>query len=129
MQVTSCLVSSEVKAMKPSSVNIAILDDYQSAALSVADWSVVKSRTNITTFEDHLTDEAALAERLAPFDAICVMRERTPITATLLKLLPRLKLIVSTGPVNAAIDTQAAERQGIAIAHTGYFSAPTIELT
>jgi phosphoglycerate dehydrogenase-like enzyme len=129
MQVTSCQVNSKVNAMNPSSVNIAILDDYQAAALLVADWSVVKIRANVTTFQDHLADEAALAERLAPFDAICVMRERTPMTATLLKLLPRLKLIASTGPVNAAIDTQVAEGQGIAIAHTGYSSAPTIELT
>jgi phosphoglycerate dehydrogenase-like enzyme len=115
--------------MNPSSVRIAILDDYQGAALRVADWSAVQSRANVTVFHEHLADEAAVAERLAPFDAICVMRERTPMTATLLERLPRLKLIVSTGARNASIDLAAAEKQGIAIAHTGYFSSPTVELT
>jgi phosphoglycerate dehydrogenase-like enzyme len=115
--------------MNPSSVRIAILDDYQGAALRVADWSAVQSRADITVFQEHLADEDAVAERLAPFDAICIMRERTPMTATLLERLPRLKLIVSTGARNASIDLAAAEKQGIAIAHTGYFSSPTVELT
>jgi len=97
--------------------------------LSIADWSNVSSRANITVFQDHLTDEDAVAERLAPFDVVCIMRERTPMTASLLVRLPRLKLIASTAPRNASIDLAAAAEHGIAIAHTGYTSAPTIELT
>ena len=77
------------------SINVAVLDDYQGVALSVVDWSKVSERANITVFRDHVTDQDAVAERLAPFDVVCVMRERTPMPASLLKRLPRLKLIAS----------------------------------
>lgn len=111
------------------SINVAVLDDYQGVALSVADWSRIRERASITVFQDHLTDEDAVAKRLAPFDVICVMRERTPLTASLLKRLPKLKLIASTGPGNASIDLATTAERGIAVKHTGYTSAPTIELT
>src|SRR5271155_1343508 len=113
----------------PHSINVAVLDDYQGVALSIADWSNVSSRANIAVFQDHLADEDAVAERLAPFDVVCIMRERTPMAGSLLRRLPRLKLIASTAPRNAAIDLAATADQGIAVAHTGYFSEPTIELT
>jgi phosphoglycerate dehydrogenase-like enzyme len=109
--------------------NVAVLDDYQGVALRVADWSRVRERASIRVFQDHLRDEDALAKRLAPFDVICVMRERTPLTASLLNRLPKLKLIASTGLGNASIDLATAAERGIALAHTGYTSAPTIELT
>lgn len=108
---------------------IAVLDDYQNAARDMADWSAVEARADITIFNDHVTGEDAVVERLAPFDAVCVMRERTPLTAAIIARLPRLKLIASTAGRNASIDTQAAEARGIRIAHTGYTSQPTIELT
>jgi phosphoglycerate dehydrogenase-like enzyme len=110
-------------------INVAVLDDYQGVALSIVDWSKVSHRANITVFQDHLADQDAVAERLAPFDVICVMRERTPMPASLLKRLPRLKLIASTGPSNASIDLTATAGRGVSVAHTGYTSAPTIELT
>ena len=110
-------------------VRIAVLDDYQGVALSIADWSVVRERADVIVFQDHLADEDAVVERLASFDVVCVMRERTPLRRSLLERLPNLKLIASTGPRNASIDLAAAEERGIAIAHTGYVSSPTIELT
>ena len=110
-------------------INIAVLDDYQGVALTLADWSGVQARANVTVFQDHLADEDAVAERLAPFDVVCIMRERTRMPGSLLRRLPRLKLIASTAPGNAAIDLAATEECGIAVAHTGYFSEPTIELT
>lgn len=110
-------------------INVAVLDDYQGVALSMADWSTVSERANITIYQDHLTDQDAVAERLAPFDIVCVMRERTPLPASLLKRLPKLKLIASTGPMNASIDLATAAERGISVTHTGYTSAPTIELT
>ena len=113
----------------PDSINIAVLDDYQGVALSIVDWSKITDRADITVFQDHLTDLDALAERLAPFDVICVMRERTPMSAPLLERLPRLKLIASTGLRNASIDLAAAADKGITVAHTGYTPTPTIELT
>ena len=113
----------------PHSINVAVLDDYQGAALTVADWSAVSARANITVYQDHLAGEDALADRLAPFDVVCVMRERTPMPGSLLHRLPRLKLIASTGLRNAAIDAATAAERGIVIANTGYSSAPTVELT
>jgi phosphoglycerate dehydrogenase-like enzyme len=108
---------------------IAVLDDYQNVALESADWSVLRDRTDISVFHDHLADPDAVVERLLPFDVVCVMRERTPLPRSLIERLPNLKLIASTGPVNAAIDLAAARDHGIAVAHTGYKADPTIELT
>ena len=82
---------------------IAVLDDYQNAALESADWSVLSDRADIAVFQDHLADPDAVIERLLPFDVVCVMRERTPLTRNVIERLPNLKLIASTGPVNAAI--------------------------
>ena len=53
---------------------IAVLDDYQGVALDMADWSAVQARAEVVVFRDHLSDEDALVQRLAPFDAVCVMR-------------------------------------------------------
>jgi len=108
---------------------IAVLDDYQNAALESADWSVLNGRADITVFQDHLDDTDAVIKRLLPFDIICVMRERTPLPRNVIERLPNLKLIASTGPVNASIDVVAAADRGIVVSHTGYRSDPAIDLT
>ena len=108
---------------------VAVLDDYQNAALRLADWSVLEGRAAVTVFNDHLAEVDAVVERLEGFDVLCVMRERTPLPRAVLERLPRLKLVVSTGTRNAAIDVAAAAERGVAVAHTGYTSAPTIEMT
>src|SRR5258708_23145099 len=109
--------------------NIAVLDDYQNVALESADWSVLHDRADITVFQDHISELERLARRLLPFDVLCIMRERTPMTAELLDRLPNLKLIASTGTQNAAIDVETVKRRGIEVLHTGYDSHPTIEFT
>lgn len=110
-------------------VTVAVLDDYQGAALRLADWSALDGRAAVTVFNDHLADTEAVVERLKGFEVLCVMRERTPLPRSIIERLPRLKLIVSTGARNAAIDVAAAEERGVAVAFTGYTSAPTIEMT
>jgi phosphoglycerate dehydrogenase-like enzyme len=110
-------------------MKVAVLDDYQNVALQLADWSGVRHHAEITVFNDHVADSSAVVERLRPFDAVCVMRERTPLTRQILQQLPNLKLIASTGPRNASIETQAAADLGIAVTATGYDSTPTIEFT
>lgn len=110
-------------------MKVAILDDYQNVALDLADWSAVTNRAEITVFNDHLADPDAVVARLLPFDVICVMRERTPLPRGVIERLPQLKLIASTGPVNASINREAAEERGIRVTGTGYRSTPTIELT
>jgi phosphoglycerate dehydrogenase-like enzyme len=111
----------------PSLVRVAVLDDYQNVALEVADWSPLKNRAEITVFNDHVAEAEQVIERLKPFDVLCVMRERTPLTREILERLPNLKLIASTGAGNASIDTDAAAERGVKVVHTGYSSTPTIE--
>jgi phosphoglycerate dehydrogenase-like enzyme len=109
--------------------NIAVLDDYQNVALSMADWSVLDGRATVTVFNDHLPDQDEVIARLQPFDIVCVMRERTPMTREVIARLPRLRLTASTATRNASIDIRAAEERGVQVVHTGYSSTPTIELT
>jgi phosphoglycerate dehydrogenase-like enzyme len=108
---------------------IAILDDYQGVALTMADWSVLAGRAQIDVFKDHLADPDAVIERLRPYQVVCVMRERTPLPRAIIERLPNLKLIASTAPRNASIDLEAAAARGIKVVHTGYFGSPTVELT
>src|SRR5581483_3992143 len=110
-------------------VRIAILDDYQNVSLAMADWSAFAGRATIAVFNDHVSDVEDVVERLLPFEVVCVMRERTPLPRAIIERLPNLKLIASTGPRNASIDLAAASERGISVAHTGYRSDATIELT
>jgi hypothetical protein len=89
-------------------MKVAILDDYQNVALTMADWSSVAGRAEITVFNDHVADPQAVIERLMPFDVICVMRERTPLSREIIERLTQLKLIASTARRNASIDMAAA---------------------
>ena len=110
-------------------MQVAILDDYQFVALRSADWSPVAARAEITVFHDHVEHPDDLVARLSDFDVVCVMRERTPLPRAVLDRLPRLKMIASTGPFNASIDTEAAAERGITVTGTGGSVASTVELT
>ncbi|MGE0359819.1 MAG: D-2-hydroxyacid dehydrogenase family protein [Vicinamibacterales bacterium] len=100
-------------------MNIAILDDYQGVALNFADWDVLGDGAAVTVFRDHLAEPAAVVARLAPFDVVCVLRERTPLPGVILEQLPRLRLIASTTMRNASIDMTAARQLGIMVCGTG----------
>ena len=113
----------------PGLFKIAILDDYQNVARTMADWSILDGRAAITVFNDHLADADAVVARLQPFEIVCVMRERTPMTRDIIERLPNLRLIASTATVNASIDLAAAAERGVQLVHTRYSSAPTVELT
>ncbi len=115
--------------MNPDRPRVAILDDYQSAALRSADWSPLESRAEVTVFTDHLDDVAALAERLLPFPVVCAMRERTAFTRDLFDRLPNLELLVTTGMANASIDLDAARSCGVTVCGTGSVAHATPELT
>jgi phosphoglycerate dehydrogenase-like enzyme len=113
----------------PELFKIVVLDDYQSVARTMADWSILDGRAAITVLNDHLADAGAVVARLQPFEIVCVMRERTPMTRDIIERLPNLRLIASTATVNASIDLAAAAERGVQVVHTGYSSAPTVELT
>ena len=109
-------------------MKIAILDDYQGVARELADWGGLPAGATVSFFHDTLADEDALVARLAPFAIIGAMRERTPFPDSLLARLPDLKLIVTTGMKNAAIDVAAANRRGITVCGTGSSAHSTAEL-
>jgi phosphoglycerate dehydrogenase-like enzyme len=110
--------------------SIAVLDDYQQAARGLADWGSLAPRAQPVFFHDHVANPDSLVARLAPFDAVVLMRERTRVDAALLARLPRLKLIVTVGMWNAAIDLHAARAQQIVVSGTtGGDSAATPALT
>jgi phosphoglycerate dehydrogenase-like enzyme len=116
-------------AISQELVRIAVLDDYQNVALSMANWSVLDGLAAVTVFNDHFPDTETVVASLQPFDVVCVMRERTPMTRAVISRLPKLRLIASTATQNASIDLKAAAERNIEVVHTSYSSTPTIELT
>jgi len=110
-------------------MRVAVLDDYFNKALDLADWSPLEGRANVKVFTEHLgTDEDALAKTLGDFEIIAGMRERTAFPASLLKRLPKLKLLITTGARNASFDIAAATAQGVTVCGTGGVGSPTSEL-
>ncbi len=106
----------------------AILDDYQGCALEMANWNELPD-LSVTSIREYLPSFAARIERLTEFDVIVAMRERTPFDAALLKSLPKLKLLVTTGSHNASIDLSAAAQQQITVCGTRGLAYPPAELT
>ncbi|MBO6948631.1 MAG: D-2-hydroxyacid dehydrogenase family protein [Rhodospirillales bacterium] len=108
-------------------LKLAILDDYQNAALGSADWTVLGD-TEITVFDKHLGwDEDVIADKLKPFDILVCMRERTRFPASQIDKLPNLKLLVTTGMRNLAIDMAHAKDKGIVVAGTDMLPYPAAE--
>ncbi|PYB89111.1 hydroxyacid dehydrogenase [Pseudomonas koreensis] len=110
-------------------VQIAVIDDWQDVARDVVDWSVLESIGEVTFVHDYPADNAALAERLGKYEVICVMRERTRFDADLLGRLPNLKLLVTGGMRNAALDMPAAAALGIKVCGTDSYKHAAPELT
>ena len=107
----------------------AILDDYLNLALTVADWSTVKDRVDITVFDQPFASEQAAASALKDFEIICAMRERTPFPRALFSALPKLKLLITSGMRNAAIDMEAAKDHNVVLCGTQWARDPTAPLT
>lgn len=110
-------------------LRVAVLDDYQDAAQRFGPWETLGREVDVTTFLDHVAEDDALVERLAPFEVVVAMRERTPFTAQRLERLPNLRLLVTTERANAAIDVARATALGITVSGTRGMLAPTSELT
>jgi phosphoglycerate dehydrogenase-like enzyme len=110
-------------------MRVAILDDYQQVALASADWSAVRSLADIDVFTEYIARTEALVRTLEPYDVIVAMRERTFFDASRLGQLPRLRLLVTTGMMNASIDLEAAAANGVTVCGTGGSATSTAELT
>lgn len=109
-------------------MRVAILDDYQRVALASADWTRLDA-AEVRPFHGHIADTADLAAELRGFDVIVAMRERTAFTAERIRLLPDLRLLVTTGMRNASIDMAAAAAAGVTVCGTRGGGAATSELT
>ena len=75
---------------------VGVIDDYLNIARASADWDRLPDRVTVDVHQDHLTDQAALIERLLPYDVLVIMRERTAFPRALIEQLPNLKLLVTT---------------------------------
>jgi D-3-phosphoglycerate dehydrogenase len=107
----------------------AILDDYLNLALRVTDWSKLKDRVDITVFNEPFASAEAAAGALGDFEIICAMRERTPFPHALFAALPKLKLLITSGMRNAAIDMEAAKDHQVVLCGTQFGRDPTAPLT
>jgi phosphoglycerate dehydrogenase-like enzyme len=109
-------------------LRIAVLDDHQSVASTYADWSRVPEPVEVVEFADHVQG-GSLVRRLRGFDVVVAMRERTPFPRAVLERLPDLRLLVTTGARNAAIDVAAAAEHGVTVCGTRAYAPATAELT
>jgi len=110
-------------------MRVAILDDYQGIALRLADWKSLQPEVQVEAFPEHIADEDALAKRLHGFECLVLMRERTPLRRALIGKLPNLKLVITTGLVNASVDAAALTERGIVYCGTEGVGHATAELT
>ncbi len=109
-------------------MHIAVLDDYFNASPKLADWKQLEGCADITVFQEPFDGEEAAARNLADFEIIIGMRERTRFPAGLLRRLPKLRLLITTGKRNPSFDVSAARAQGITVCGTGGVGVPTAEL-
>ena len=107
----------------------ALLDDYQGVALSMADWSAVEREAELRVLREPFANEDALVAAVGDCEIVVAMRERTPFRATTFERLPRLKLLVTTGMRNAAIDMDAARARGVTVCGTASLPDPPAEIT
>ena len=108
-------------------VRIAILDDYQNAALDAADWDSLGPETDIKVFNETIEGEDNVAQALQGFGVIVGMRERTPFPKSLIEKLPDLKLLITTGMGNLSFDMEAARQQGIVVSGTAMLGTAAAE--
>jgi phosphoglycerate dehydrogenase-like enzyme len=109
-------------------IKVAILDDYQNAFEHIIELDNYKDKYDFKIFNEHFASEAEAAVALEEFDALLIMRERTPITKSLIVSLPNLKYLMTSGMRNKAIDLEAAKSRNIIVCGTEIHSNPTAEL-
>jgi phosphoglycerate dehydrogenase-like enzyme len=110
-------------------MRIVVLDDYQGVALEHGDWSSLPAECEVHTVRKHLASDEELLAALDGAEIVVAMRERTKLPAGRLERLTDLRLLVTTGMANAAIDVEAAARNGITVCGTGGLLSATVEHT
>mgnify|MGYP005695371143 FL=1 len=110
-------------------LKVAILDDYQNVSQQFIDLEKLSGKYEIKIFSEPFVDEADVIEQLSDFEALLVMRERTPITKKIIENLTKLKFIITSGLRNKSIDLEAAQKRKIIVCGTESNINPTPELT
>ena len=110
-------------------IKVAVLDDYQNVFQQIVEIDKYKSKFDFKVFNEPFSDEKEAAIELEDFEALFIMRERTPITKTLIESLPKLKFIMTSGMRNKAIDLEAAKKKKIIVSGTEINSNPAAEIT
>ncbi len=110
-------------------IKIAVLDDYQNAFQQIVDTEKYKDKFDFKVFNEPFVDEKEAAVELEDFEALFIMRERTPITKTLIENLPKLKYIMTSGMRNKAIDLETTKNKNIIVCGTEINSNPAAEVT
>jgi phosphoglycerate dehydrogenase-like enzyme len=110
-------------------IGVALLDDFQDLGRTMGPWSRLQGRVAVEAFNEAILGEDRLAATLAPFEVIVAMRERTPFPRSLIERLPKLRLLITTGMHNAALDFDALAERGVTVCGTTSGGASTVELT
>ena len=110
-------------------IKIAVLDDYQDAFRQIVDIEKYKDRFDFKVFNNSFADEKEAVVELEDFEALFIMRERTPMTKSLIESLPKLKYIMTSGMRNKAIDLETAKKKKIIVCGTEINSNPAAEVT
>lgn len=110
-------------------VRCVVLDDYQGVALKFGDWRALGDRVSVETTRQHIADRTELIAHLDGAEIVVVNRERTALDEAILSVLPALRLIITNGRRNSAIDIKAARERGIIVCGTGGAGNPAAEMT
>ena len=110
-------------------IKVAVIDDYQNAFQQIVDTKKYKDKFDFKVFNEPFVDEKEAAVELEDFEALFIMRERTPITKTLIENLPKLKYIMTSGMRNKAIDLETTKNKSIIVCGTEINSNPAAEIT
>ena len=110
-------------------IKVAVLDDYQNAFQQIVDTEKYKDKFDFKVFNEPFVDETEAAVELEDFEALFIMRERTPITKTLIENLPKLKYIMTSGMRNKSIDLETTKKKNIIVCGTEINSNPAAEVT
>jgi len=110
-------------------LNVAVLDDYQNVTKKFGNWSELEGKINLKIFNKYFDDSNELVKYLSDFDVLCLMRERTLLSSSIIDQLPNLKLVITTGMWNPSVDTEALNKRKIVFCGTENRIESTAELS